>query len=76
MAGKSGHDLANDLAERYPEIRVLFMSGYTEDSATRRDILLRGSPFLQKPFSVAELAKAVRESLVLTPALAQSVSSQ
>ncbi len=76
MAGKSGHDLANDLAERYPKIRVLFMSGYTEDSATRRDILLRGSPFLQKPFSVAELAKAVRESLVLTPALAQSVSSQ
>ena len=76
MAGKSGHDLANDLAERYPKIRVLFMSGYTEDSATRRDILLRGSPFLQKPFSVAELAKAVRDSLVLTSALAQSLSSQ
>jgi len=74
MAGKSGHDLANRLADWYPKVRVLFMSGYTEDSASRRDILLRGSPFLQKPFSVAELAKAVHEALVLAPAPAQSLS--
>jgi len=63
MAGKSGNELANDLAERSPEIRVLFMSGYTEDSAARRDIRLRNSPFLQKPFSVADLAKAVQDAL-------------
>ena len=63
MAGKSGNELANDLAERYPGIRVLFMSGYTEDSAARRDILMRNSPFLQKPFSVADLAKAVQDAL-------------
>jgi two-component system cell cycle sensor histidine kinase/response regulator CckA len=63
MAGKSGHELACDLAELYPAIRVLFMSGYTEDSAARREILLRGSPFLQKPFSVADLAKAVQNAL-------------
>ncbi len=63
MAGKGGHELATALAEKCPNIRVLFMSGYTEDSASRRDILLRGSPFLQKPFSVADLAKAVREAL-------------
>jgi len=68
MAGKSGHALARDLAELYPEVRMLFMSGYTEDSSTRRDILLRGSPFLQKPFSVAELARAVHEALQLIPA--------
>lgn len=65
MAGKSGHELANDLAERHPGVRVLFMSGYTENSATRRDVLLKGSPFLQKPFSVAELANAVHTALVL-----------
>jgi two-component system, cell cycle sensor histidine kinase and response regulator CckA len=65
MAGKSGHELARELAERYPGIRVLFMSGYTEDSASRREILLRGSPFLQKPFSVADLAKAVQETLLI-----------
>ena len=46
-----------------PRCRVLFMSGYTEDSAARRDILLRGSPFLQKPFSVADLAKAVQDAM-------------
>ncbi len=65
MAGKSGHELASDLAERYPEVRMLFMSGYTEDSASRRDILLGGGPFLQKPFSVADLSKAVSEALLL-----------
>jgi nitrogen-specific signal transduction histidine kinase/CheY-like chemotaxis protein len=63
MAGKSGNELANDLGERYPGIRVLFMSGYSEDSAARRDILTRNSPFLQKPFSVADLAKAVQDAL-------------
>ena len=39
------------------------MSGYTEDNAARREILLRGSSFLQKPFSVADLASAVHERL-------------
>jgi CheY-like chemotaxis protein len=63
MAGTSGSELANDLTERYPEIRVLFMSGYSEDSAARREILMRNRPFLQKPFSVAELAKSVQDAL-------------
>ena len=67
MAGKSGHELASDLAERYPRIRVLFMSGYSEDTAARRDILQRGSPFLQKPFSVGDLAKAVQLTLAMQP---------
>jgi FixJ family two-component response regulator len=58
-----GHELASNLAERHPEIRVLFMSGYTEDSAARREILLKGSPFLQKPFSVADLSTAVHHAL-------------
>jgi two-component system, cell cycle sensor histidine kinase and response regulator CckA len=68
MAGQNGRDLATELRQLYPGIRVLFMSGYTEDSASRRDILQPGSPFLPKPFSVADLAKAVREALLLSPA--------
>jgi two-component system, cell cycle sensor histidine kinase and response regulator CckA len=36
MPGQNGRELANDLAERYPDIPVLFMSGYTEDNAARR----------------------------------------
>jgi PAS domain S-box-containing protein len=63
MAGKSGNELANDLAQRHPGIRVLFMSGYSEASAARQEILMQGSPFLQKPFSVADLAKAVQDAL-------------
>ena len=63
MPGMGGHELAGELAERYPGIRVLFMSGYTEDSAARREILLKGSAFLQKPFSVADLSNAVHQAL-------------
>ena len=71
LPGMSGHELANKLASRYPGVRVLFMSGYTEDSAVRREILLKGSPFLQKPFSVADLANAVHHSLVVKAVTAQ-----
>jgi len=46
-------------------VGILFMSGYTEDSAARRDILLQGSAFLQKPFSVADLSNAVRQALAV-----------
>ncbi|HUI84265.1 MAG TPA: ATP-binding protein [Candidatus Binatia bacterium] len=72
LDGTGGHELARRLAERYPAIRVLFMSGYTEDSAARREILFRGSPFLQKPFSVAELATAVHDLLASQPPVPQS----
>jgi two-component system, cell cycle sensor histidine kinase and response regulator CckA len=65
MPGQNGRELANDLAERYPDVPVLFMSGYTEDNAARREILLKGSSFLQKPFSVADLASAVHDALTL-----------
>jgi len=65
MPGMSGHELAGELAQHHPEIKLLFMSGYTEDSAARRDILLKGSPFLQKPFSVSDLSNAVQQALTL-----------
>lgn len=72
MLGINGYQLAGMLDQRYPGIRVLFMSGYTEDTAARREILLKGSPFLQKPFSVADLSKAVREALSLRTCAAQT----
>jgi CheY-like chemotaxis protein len=65
MPGMNGHELAGELAQRHPEINMLFMSGYTEDSAARRDILLKGSAFLQKPFSVGELSNAVQQALAV-----------
>ena len=41
------------------------MSGYTEDNAARRDILVSGSLFLQKPFSVGDLSTAVQQALAV-----------
>jgi PAS domain S-box-containing protein len=72
MPRMGGHDLALALSKRCPEMRVLFMSGYTEDNAVRRDIVERGSAFLQKPFSVADLAAAVQQALLLHPLGTQS----
>ncbi len=60
MPEMSGTELADQLIERRPELRVLFISGYPNDraiSAGRHD---RRFSFLQKPFSAAELTSAVR----------------
>jgi two-component system, cell cycle sensor histidine kinase and response regulator CckA len=71
MPGMGGHELASRLSQRYPAMRMLFMSGYTEDSAARRDILLRGDAFLQKPFSVTDLSNAVHQVLALAAVMAR-----
>jgi len=65
MPGMGGHELSTRLAERHPGVKMLFMSGYTEDTAARREILLQGGAFLQKPFSVGDLAHAVQQVLAL-----------
>lgn len=44
-------------------MKVLFMSGYTDDTLIREGIKTRGTPFLQKPFTLQELARQVREVL-------------
>ena len=63
MPGTSGTDLAGYLAVRYPEIRVVRMSGFTEamlgESGLRRD----DSLFLQKPFSREQLLTTIRRAL-------------
>jgi two-component system cell cycle sensor histidine kinase/response regulator CckA len=59
----NGRELGERLAAERPKLRVLFMSGYTDDDIVRRGLLRPGSPFLQKPFMPAELARKVREVL-------------
>jgi len=66
MPGMSGRELANHVSQRRPGIRVLFMSGYTDNVITTGGMLEKGLAFLQKPFSPNQLAQKVRE--VLTPA--------
>jgi len=51
------------LSVERPGLRVLFMSGYTDDDIVRRGLLRPGSPFLQKPFMPGDLSRKVREVL-------------
>jgi PAS domain S-box-containing protein len=63
MPEMNGKELARHLRERYPQIRLLFMSGYTEDAALRQSFLEPGTAFIEKPFAPAALADKVRKVL-------------
>jgi nitrogen-specific signal transduction histidine kinase/CheY-like chemotaxis protein len=67
MPGPSGRVVANRVAELHPGVRVLFMSGYTDDEVVRHGVLQEGVNFLQKPFSPIALARKVREVLDARP---------
>ncbi len=67
MPGMGGRELAKKLSERFPDIRVLFTSGYTEDSVACREMLDQDSSFLEKPFSVSDLSRAIHRILALRP---------
>jgi len=74
MPGMSGRDLWAALRAARPELRVLFISGFTDDDMIRRGLLDRGSAFLQKPFTPVELARATR--VVLDAGCAATVPAQ
>jgi signal transduction histidine kinase/ActR/RegA family two-component response regulator len=61
MPGLSGTDLASLLSELRPELRVLFVSGYTADGVARNGNMSPESAFLQKPFTRAQLMGALGE---------------
>jgi nitrogen-specific signal transduction histidine kinase/CheY-like chemotaxis protein len=63
MPVMNGKELAREVGKILPGIRVLFTSGYTEDSIVSSGSLDRGIDFLQKPYSIQTLAKKVREVL-------------
>jgi two-component system, cell cycle sensor histidine kinase and response regulator CckA len=63
MPGLSGPQLADRLAQRRPETRVVFMSGYPEAQDPALGFSLNGRSYLQKPFALAELAEKIRLAL-------------
>lgn len=63
MPGMNGHDLAVQLRAANPDIKILFMSGYTSDILSNRSELGQDLHFLQKPFTITTLDGKIREAL-------------
>ncbi len=63
MPKLSGREMAEQLAALQPGLRVLFISGYTEDMIVRQGVESASANFLPKPFSLAALTRKVREVL-------------
>ena len=63
MPGMSGRQTADRLLESRPEMKVLFMSGYTDDAIVHHGVLDADTPFIQKPFPPQFLAQKVRDVL-------------
>ncbi len=63
MPGMFGADLARQLGERRPEMRVLYISGYVGTGALQKAGVSAGEPFLAKPFTAENLTVKVRDVL-------------
>jgi len=63
MPGSSGRALFDRLSADQPDLKVLYISGYTDAAIVHHGVLERGTAFLGKPFSAGELARKVREAL-------------
>ncbi len=63
MPGASGPDLTRRLTEARPGLRVIYMSGYTEDAIVHHGVLQPGVSFLHKPFTAESLTRKLVEAL-------------
>jgi two-component system cell cycle sensor histidine kinase/response regulator CckA len=67
MPGISGRELAERIVNIRPGIKVLYMSGYTDQAIVHHGILGSEAVLLQKPFTLATLAAKLREVLIPEP---------
>ena len=67
LPGLSGIELAARLRQHRPDLKVILMSGYTDEDLVRQGVQVGDLRFLQKPFDMATLARVVRETLNDTP---------
>jgi FixJ family two-component response regulator len=63
MPGMGGRELVQELAKTRPQTKVLYLSGYTEDAIVSEGTIDSGTAFLQKPFTLQNLSRKVREVL-------------
>jgi CheY-like chemotaxis protein len=63
MPGMNGAELAAAIRARRPDLRVLFMSAYSDEALIEQGRIQAGVPILEKPFEPDELARRVREVL-------------
>jgi CheY-like chemotaxis protein len=63
MPGMGGSELSAELGQRYPAMRVLYLSGYPDEAILHLGLLEPGVAFLQKPFTPDGLARKVTEVL-------------
>ncbi len=63
MPEMNGRDLSSQLVKNHPGLKTLYMSGYTADVIVRHGVLDTGVQFVQKPFSLQDLAVKVRETI-------------
>jgi DNA-binding NtrC family response regulator len=71
MPQMGGPALAMRLAQVRPEMKVLYMSGYTDDTAIRHGLIDREVAYLQKPITIETLTKRVRDVLDAKPRLTE-----
>jgi two-component system cell cycle sensor histidine kinase/response regulator CckA len=67
MPGMTGQQLAQLAVDRTPDLRVVYMSGHTEDVLVRNGARARNLAFVQKPFTRATLLRAVEDALATAP---------
>jgi CheY-like chemotaxis protein len=67
MPGMSGGELVRQASPLRPETRVLYMSGYTDDTIVKHGVFASAAAFIQKPFRLEALSRKVREVLDLAP---------
>jgi PAS domain S-box-containing protein len=68
MPRLSGRELVTRITAARPDVKVLYISGYTDDSIFRHGVLEGGVAFLQKPFNLRDLAQKIRQVLDGEPA--------
>ncbi|MBW1733567.1 MAG: response regulator [Deltaproteobacteria bacterium] len=63
MPNMSGRELVDRLQRNQPDLKVLYMSGYTDNAIVHHGVLEPGTPFIQKPFTLRDIAEKVQAVL-------------